>query len=64
MWKAIIKLIEKLAYRCDHDYELLSHTNIFDVKDGNLNKAGGKIGQHLLYACKKCRRFKEKRVSY
>ena len=30
MWKAIIKLIEKWAYRCDHDWQLVEQRNILD----------------------------------
>ncbi len=30
MWKALIKLVESWAYRCEHEWELVSKTNIYD----------------------------------
>ena len=30
MWKALIKLVEKLAYRCDHRWTLIHEENILD----------------------------------
>ncbi len=47
MWKALIKLIEKWAYRCEHDWELVTKVNVRE-------KSIGITGYEFIYRCKKC----------
>lgn len=55
MWKALIKLIEKWAYRCDHEWE---HTHTTDVRQKtDWNERTYTV---FLYVCKKC--CKSKRI--
>ena len=48
MWKALIKLVEKWAYRCEHDWEFTEKTKIYD-DTGTLP-----IAIRSSYICKKC----------
>ena len=53
MWKALIKLVEKWAYRCDHKWELINQSNILDRE---MYEKGIKINARTeyTYVCKKC----------
>jgi len=53
MWKALIKLVEKWSYRCDHSYVLIEKT---DVLDREMYEKGEKVHcrTEYLYACEKC----------
>ena len=51
MIKAIIALINKWAYRCEHDFE--------EIDQGNLNRNDGSTkGRVYVYRCKKCCEFR------
>lgn len=54
MWEALIKLVEKWSYRCEHDWESLAKTNIY--LDGDKDKLPIKITR--TYRCTKCCEFK------
>ena len=58
MWKAIIKLIEKWAYRCDHNWELAEKKNILDRE---MYEKGIEINARTeyLYRCTKCMESKK-----
>jgi len=49
MWKALIKLVEKWAYRCEHDWESIIETQTFYT-------AGDRIPhtRKYVYRCTKC----------
>ena len=53
MWKALIKLVEKWAYRCEHNYELVSQSNIMDRE---MFEKGVEVNARteFLYRCTKC----------
>ena len=55
MWKALIKLVEKWSYRCDHDWVLVKEVKVFDE-----HKSTG-LPRDLVYAyrCTKCCEFKK-----
>ncbi len=52
MWKAIIKLIEKWAYRCDHEWYKEDTTEVFS----SYKKEKGDLPTRIIrtYVCKKC----------
>lgn len=58
MWKAIIKLIEKWAYRCDHDWQLVEQRNILDR---GMYEKGVEINARTeyIYRCAKCMESKK-----
>ena len=54
MWKVLIKLVERLAYRCEHNWHLeevkkvyLSDTSKYPIKSTKI------------YICKKCMKVKK-----
>lgn len=53
MWKALIKLVEKWAYRCGHKWELTNQSNILDRE---MYEKGIEINARIeyTYVCKKC----------
>ena len=53
MWKALIKLVEKWAYRCDHKWELINKSNILDRE---MYQKGIEINARTeyTYVCEKC----------
>lgn len=54
MWKALIKWIESWSYRCEHDFEKIKETNVYDTPDSKLP-----YKTLFLYRCKKCCEFKQ-----
>jgi len=53
MWKALIKLVEKLAYRCDHKWELVETKNILNKE--YFDKCKNIIDYtERIYVCSKC----------
>ena len=55
MWKALIKLVERLAYRCEHDWYLEQEQNIY----GSHNTDRLPIRIERTYVCKKCMKVKK-----
>ncbi len=54
MWKALIKLVERLAYRCEHDWHLE------DIKEVYLSdKSKYPIKKTRTYICKRCMKVKQ-----
>ena len=53
MWKALIKLVEKWAYRCEHDWELVHRANVLDRE---MYAKGVEISRKVVftYVCRKC----------
>ena len=53
MWKALIKLVEKWGYRCDHKWELINQSNILDRE---MYEKGIEINARteFTYVCEKC----------
>lgn len=59
MWKALIKLVEKWAYRCEHDWELIDDVRVFKEPTSELPMVANKT-----YVCKKCIDSKTIKVRY
>lgn len=57
MWKALVKLVEKWAYTCEHDWELIDKTSLYHCPDDKLP-----YGRKFTYMCKKCCEFRVKQV--
>jgi hypothetical protein len=55
MWKALIKLVEKWAYRCEHKWELAMKNEVFDESSGD--KLPKRVD--LTYVCSKCMEHKK-----
>lgn len=53
MWKALIKLVEKWGYRCDHKWKLINQSKILDRE---MYKKGIEINARIefTYVCEKC----------
>lgn len=53
MWKALVKLVEKWSYRCDHEWELLRTSRVLDRE---MYKKGIEIASETqsTFICKKC----------
>lgn len=49
MWKALIKLVEKWAYRCEHDWSKEEEVKIYSTEDSKMPHSS----KHL-FVCKKC----------
>jgi hypothetical protein len=58
MWKALIKLVEKWSYRCDHTWTQLYQTNVLDRE---MFKKGIEVNSHTkyVYICEKCLEHKK-----
>ena len=54
MWKALIKLVEKWAYRCDHNWEFVKEVNVYFSSNSELP-----YKTKLTYRCTKCCKFKK-----
>jgi len=52
MWKAIIKLIKKWAYRCNHKFELIDQIRVYHYE------LDVRIRVEYLFICKKCGKSK------
>lgn len=48
MWKALIKVVEKWAYRCEHDWKKIKKIDVMDPRYKY------PIETNVTYACKKC----------
>ncbi len=55
MWRSLIKLVERLAYRCEHNWHLEQETNIY--KSHNTDELP--IIIERTYVCKKCMKVKK-----
>tara|TARA_R110002020_G_scaffold313910_1_gene529182 strand:- start:574 stop:747 length:174 start_codon:yes stop_codon:yes gene_type:complete len=55
MWRALIKLVERLAYRCEHDWYLEQEQNVY----GSNNTDKLPIRIERTYVCKKCMKVKK-----
>lgn len=53
MWKALINLVNRLSYNCEHNYELIKKTQILDRE---MYQKGVEIysGTKFTYFCCKC----------
>lgn len=49
MWKALIKLVEKWAYRCEHDWEKITETQTYHTDEDKFPHT-----RKYVYRCKKC----------
>ena len=53
MWEALIKLVEKWAYRCEHDWEELDKFAVYRTDlYGKTEK--GPYKHKVTYRCRKC----------
>lgn len=53
MWKALIKLVEKWAYRCEHDWELISEMEVVN------KECQYPVEQRKTFMCNKCGDFQQ-----
>ena len=52
MWKALIKLVEKWAYRCDHDFKLIDTRNKYETNSIEDKKVMLPFESRKTYMCK------------
>jgi len=55
MWKALIKLIEKWAYICDHDYEQFHKSHVYKPELSTKLP----IRTEYIFRCTKCCKTKQ-----
>ncbi len=55
MWKALIKLVERLSYRCEHDWHLEQENKVYESH----NTGRLPIRIERTYICKKCMKVKK-----
>lgn len=53
MWKALVNLVNRWSYRCDHKYELIEERNILDREMYNNGIEISTRTEHI-YFCNKC----------
>jgi len=58
MWKVLIKLIEKWAYRCEHNWVLEKEMKVYSLKDSKEMPTDVIV----TYRCTKCCKFKQKEL--
>ena len=59
MWKALIKLVSKWAHRCEHNWEVMNDTTIY-----NNGKSRLPTGRDVTYVCNKCPKSKRIKIRY
>ncbi len=57
MWKALIKLVERLAYRCEHKWEKVAETQTYNSLSATLP-----VAREQTYMCTKCAKHKTIKV--
>lgn len=57
MWKALIKLIESWAYRCEHNWEEINRSAIYGSAKDKLPHT-----RTMTYMCTKCGEHKKLKV--
>ena len=57
MWEALINWINSKAYRCEHHWEQIKRTDVYETADSKLPHA-----TKFAYRCTKCCNFKKSTI--
>ena len=54
MWKALIKLVEKWSYRCEHNWEKEHSTSVYHSSYNSNDTSAVPLRVERTYVCTKC----------